>query len=277
MIYTKTDETLLKIDHVSLSFGETQVLRDVCATVANVTRPDCAQGQVICFLGPSGIGKSQLSRIIAGLTTPTAGEVLIPQDGTLQPVRKGLVGMVPQDYPLFEFTTVLQNILIAGRQAGLSSADSLSKASALLDRFELASYAAHYPRALSGGTRQRVAIIRQLMCSEHFLVMDEPFSGLDPTMKMAACELITQVSTQDELNTIIIVTHDICEGLSVADTVWLMGKEAGLPGARLVDEIDLAAMDLCWQRDIASNPRFQALVGDIKARFRTLNQPYWGR
>lgn len=266
-------ELLLSVDHVSLKFGDKLILRDVHAEIHDVVRPDCVTGQVICFLGPSGIGKTQLSRVIAGLQKPTEGTVRIGQ--ALTPVTAGMVGMVPQDYRLFRFATVLENFTIAGRQAGLSRDAAYAKAEPLMLDFELHKYLAYYPHQLSGGTRQRVAIVRQLLCSDHFLVMDEPFSGLDLIMKQRACEAITHVANKDELNTIIIVTHDVSDGMSVADTVWLMGQERNeqgqwLPGARLVEEYDLAAKNLCWRADIYKDPEFLNMVTTVKERFRTL-------
>lgn len=277
--YTKAS-TLLKIDHVALKFGERVIFNDINAQIDDIVRPDCVTGQVVCFLGPSGIGKTQLSRIIAGLQKPTAGGVYLdtgrrlpaPSNAQIMaPVHKGAVGMVPQNYPLFEFATVAENLAIAGKMAGLPPAHAKEKADQFLADFELGSHANDYPAALSGGTRQRVAIVRQLMCAEHFLVMDEPFSGLDPIMKAKACSVITQVANRDEANTIIVVTHDIAEGLSVADTVWLMGKDkvSGV-GATLVQQIDLAAEDLCWRPDIKQDPRFQKLVADVRGAFATL-------
>lgn len=264
--YTRT-KPLLRVDHVSLELGGKLILRDVCAEIDDIERADCVQGQVICFLGPSGIGKTQLSRIIAGLQSPTSGHVLLEND---QPVQKGMVGMVPQNYPLFEYDTVIGNLLIAGRQAKLNAEESAFKAAELLITFGLEPYRRMYPSQLSGGTRQRVAIIRQLMCSEHYLVMDEPFSGLDLIMKQRACELITQVANRDTLNTIIVVTHDVTEGMSVADTVWLMGREPDKQGARVVEQYDLATEGFCWQPDITTRPDFMKYVAHVKERFKTL-------
>lgn len=265
--YVKTD-ILLKIDHVSLTLGGRVILRDVDAQIQDIIRPDLITGQVICFLGPSGVGKSTLSRVIAGLQVPTAGRVMLEHD---VPVRRGMVGFVPQNYPLFRFETVMGNLLIAGRMGGLPDREVTKRAVALLHEFDLASYASYYPKALSGGTRQRVAIIRQLMADRHVVVMDEPFSGLDPNMKQRAAELVVKVANRDEKNIIIVVTHDVTQGLSVADTCWLMGREEGLPGARLVEQYDLAAQDLCWHPEMLQDSRFQQFVGDVKARFAQLS------
>lgn len=257
MTYEKK-ETLIDIKGVSLSFGSKVILKDVNATIKNIVRPDNIQGQVVCFLGPSGIGKTQLSRIIAGLQAPSSGHVLL--NGI--PTCKGNVGMVPQTYTLFEFATVQENLSIAVNQS-----NSKGDFKGLLDYFEMNDHLLKYPHQLSGGQRQRVSIIRQLLVGHKFIVMDEPFSGLDIKMKSKACELITKVANLDELHTIIIVTHDVTEGMSIADTVWLMGRDRNKEGAHIVAEYDLAAEGLCWQPDLFHNPDFQRKVIEVKEKF----------
>lgn len=263
-------ERLLTVDHVSLTIRGHIILRDVSAKIDDIERTAGVTGQVVCFLGPSGIGKTSLSRIIAGQDQPTAGRVTV-RNGV--PVACGMVGMVSQTYPLFEFLTVRQNLLVAGRQAHASKHAINSTLDTLVGEFDLKQYLELYPRQLSGGTRQRVAIARQLMCSEHYLVLDEPFSGLDVIMKQRTCEVIQRVANMNTLNTIIIVTHDVTEGMSIADTVWLMGREHGLPGARIVREYDLAANGLCWRPDLTHDPQFLQLVSEVKAGFVQLLEP----
>lgn len=265
--------TILSIENISLAFNGRQILRDVCATVSDIVRPDTVQGQVIGFLGPSGIGKTQLARVIAGLQKPTSGRVLVGKEQ--KEASKGLVGMVAQNYTLFPWSTVRGNLNIAGMQSGMAPSEFHEKRGQLLAEFELEKYLDMYPSQLSGGTRQRVAIIQQLICSSHFIIMDEPFSGLDLIMKARACELITKVANLDELNTIIVVTHDVTEAASISDTLWLMGRELDtsgnpLPGARMVECYDLAERDLCWHADIARRPEFLSFVSEVKDRFTRL-------
>src|SRR5689334_24285813 len=114
----KFEETLLKVTDVSVTLGKTQILRDLNLEVKNITRPGMTQGQVVGLLGPSGVGKTTLFRILAGLDEPDSGQVLV--DEAQKPVERGMVGVVAQNYPLFEHRRVLSNMMVAGRLAGLS-------------------------------------------------------------------------------------------------------------------------------------------------------------
>lgn len=254
-----------------MAYGSNLILRDVNATITKIERKDQPNGSVVCFLGPSGMGKTQLSRIIAGLQTPTSGHVQLRSG----PTGRGKVSMVPQTYPMFEYTTVAGNLIIAGHQGGLNKGEINAKASAYIDLFDLKEHVAKFPRDLSGGTRQRVAIARQLMCASNYIVMDEPFSGLDPISKAKAMEAITKLAQLDAYNTIILVTHDVTSGLIVADTVWMLGYEKDqngitVAGARIVSAFDLAALGFAWHPDLENDPAFLGFAREVKNRFNTL-------
>lgn len=254
--YYELLKTLLKVENVSLTLNGMPVLRDVNAEVKDVYRPEATTGQIIGLLGPSGIGKTRLFRILAGLDAPDSGRVLIGEDSV--PVQRGMVGVVAQNYPLFSHRTVLGNLQVAARR---------DRALEYLKRFGLENHAHHYPAQLSGGQRQRVAIAQQFLCSEHFLLMDEPFSGLDPLASAEVSRLIREVAHSDTLNTIVLVTHDINAALEVADTIWLMGRDRGVPGARIQHEYDLKDLGLAWRRDNTATQEFVELSREIRSRF----------
>ncbi len=260
-------ELLLSVERVSLQLGGVPILRDVNLEVRDLVRPGCTTGQVVGLLGPSGIGKTQLFRILAGLQPPTSGTVRLTAQGL--PVRPGAVGVVAQDYPLFEHRTIISNLEVAGRQGGRSAAEARQKGLELLTRFGLAHLAKAYPSRLSGGQRQRVAIAQQVLCSEHFLLMDEPFSGLDPNAVDDVCALITELASLDTLNTIILVTHDIGAAAAVADHLWLLGTEPTQAGATVVATWDLVERGVAFAPDVTATPAYRALVAEVRERFKT--------
>ena len=265
-------ETLLTLEDLSLSLGLRPILCELSAEVRNVTRPGCLQGQVVAVLGPSGVGKTQLLRLMAGLAHPDRGQVLVGPER--EPVTRGQVGVVAQTYPLFEHRTLLSNLLVAARQAGLTACEARERAEQMLERFGLATHAASYPATLSGGQRQRAAVAQQLMQPKRLLLMDEPFSGLDPVMCREMCRLINEVASKDERLTIIVVTHDIVAALAVADTLWLLGRvrdgSGTLRGARIVHSIDLKQRGLAWNPDVAHAAGFDETKREVETRFLTL-------
>jgi NitT/TauT family transport system ATP-binding protein len=271
-INTKNDytigETILKISNVNAGYGDKPILKDLNAEIHNIIRPGRTQGQVVGLLGPSGVGKTTLFKLLAGLKQPDSGEILA--DG--KPIQRGTVGVVAQQYPLFAHRTVGGNLIVAGQQAGLSRAESQKKAAEMLARFGIDDQAKKYPSQLSGGQRQRVAIAQQFMCSDHFLLMDEPFSGLDLIAIEKVSGFIREIAATDELKTIVIVTHDIDAAMTVCDTLWMMGRDyspAGekMPGARIQKIYDLAAAGLAWRDDISTDPDFLKMLAEIKTAF----------
>jgi ABC-type polar amino acid transport system ATPase subunit len=265
-------DVLLKLTNVSLAFDGKTILKDINVEVRDIVRPGMIQGQIIGVLGPSGIGKTQLSRIMTGLQPPTSGTITVGAKN--DPVRAGLVGYVPQNYPLLRHRTVLGNLIIAAKRAGSSEHEAKDKAMDYLKRFEMADKWDVYPAQLSGGQRQRIAIAQQLLCSEHYLILDEPTTGLDPIMKDRVCEFIKQVANISEENTMIVITHDIAAVMAIADTLWILGRvrdaEGNSQGAKIVETYDLIDRGIAWQSNAPSLPAFQDLVREVRAKFETL-------
>lgn len=275
-------ELLLRAEAVSQSFGSNHVLKEVSFEIYNTVEPGgtIPRGQVVALLGPSGVGKTQLFRCIAGLQIPTSGAIYI--NSNTEPVKAGEVGVVAQDYPLIETRTVMSNLhrafrIAERRQKAKKATDKEVDdfAKCYLERFGIEGVANHYPSQLSGGQRQRTAIVQQMMCSKHFLLMDEPFSGLDVIAKESAASLIADMASQNELNTVILTTHDIEMACAVADRVILLGRDRDdsgkkIPGARIKYEYDLKADDLCWIPEITTTPKFMTFVADMKKQFHDL-------
>jgi len=263
-------ETILKCTGVSLTLGKNVILRDLEVEIRDIYRPGHITGQIVGLLGPSGIGKTRLFRILSGIDRPDTGQVLLGPK--CEPVERGKVGVVAQNYPLFEHRTVAGNLELAARAAGLDRAKAREKAASYLQRFCLEDRADLYPCQLSGGQRQRVAIAQQFLCSEHFVLMDEPFSGLDLIAVEQVCKMIAEVANSDELNTVIVVTHDIPAAVTVADTIWLLGRDRDehghiVPGAKVKKIYNLAEMGLAWREGISETTEFIEVVREIRSMF----------
>lgn len=268
--------TILEAKDLHVSYNGVEVLRDLDFKIHDIHRPNKTQGQVNAILAPSGMGKSVAFRCIAGLNQPTSGTVHISMDGSgnMVPVKAGLVGVVAQDYPLFNHLTVWDNVMMAARLK-FDAKVSAEKTTSLLERFGLIDRRLNYPHQISGGQRQRVAIIQQMVCSGHLLLMDEPFSGLDILVKDQVQNLILDVASQNELNSLVITTHDIQSAISISDTILLLGRErdtAGniIPGAKVRYTYNLMEMGLAWHPNISELPAFSELEKEIKARFKEL-------
>jgi polar amino acid transport system ATP-binding protein/sulfate transport system ATP-binding protein len=273
MIEYKLNEILLEVQNVSLDYDGRAVLKNVNAKIHNITRPNDTTGQIVGFLGPSGVGKTQLFRIVAGLNKPTSGRVTI--NGLDRDVEVGEIGVVAQNYPLFEHRTVFSNLLLAAKKKEKDAKLAKDKVITYLQEFSLGDVHQLYPAQLSGGQRQRCATIQQVLCSEHFLLMDEPFSGLDLLMLEKTCALISKIANLNDLNTIVVVTHDVTAAVSIADHIWLMGRETGtdgkkIPGARIMKEYNLIERDLCYKPGITTSATLMDFVREVKNEFRSL-------
>jgi NitT/TauT family transport system ATP-binding protein len=208
------------VDHVSLKYqtseGETPALADVCLTVE--------KGEFISIVGPSGCGKSTLLSLIAGLFKPTAGQVYI--DGSPVHGTSSKIGyMLQQDY-LFEWRTISKNIMLGLEIQGKNKKEARQQVMHLLKRYGLWDFRQHYPHQLSGGMRQRVALIRTLAINPEILLLDEPFAALDYQTRLTIADEVSSILRREE-KTVILVTHDIAEAVSMSDRVVVMSKRPG--------------------------------------------------
>ena len=190
--------------NLSKEFNGHQILRDISFTLKD--------GEIMTIVGPSGAGKTTLLRIIAGLETKDAGEILI--DG--KPYDSGKVGVVFQDYNLFPNLNVLQNITLAPTLVlKKSKTEAEQDARLLLKRLQMSGREQQYPYELSGGQKQRVAIARALAMKPRILCYDEPTSALDPNLRKEVEKMI--LSLKKSGLTQLIITHDLNFAENVAD------------------------------------------------------------
>ena len=260
----KKEKLLLKASNISLRYDSRLILRDVNFEVHDVVRPGMVQGQVISLIGRSGIGKTQLFKILSGLIRPTTGTVTLGE--AQKPVVAGDVGIVPQNYILFKHRTIYNNLKIGlancGKKVGDKEAKDLIEGYA--KQFDLLDHLKKFPAQLSGGQRQRVSIIQQVLSGNKFILLDEPFSGLDPIVKDKVDELLMHVANLDEQNTLIIVSHDILNTLALSDTAFILACEPGKEGSTITDIVDLMEMGYAWHPGIKSDHTFLDLVLHIK-------------
>jgi NitT/TauT family transport system ATP-binding protein len=180
--------------------------------------------EFVSVIGPSGCGKSTLIRILAGLETPTSGEVRLDGERVEGPCKDR--GMVFQGYTLFPWLCVRDNVTFGPRMAGMSKAKANAKADAWLDVIGLRRFADHYPDQLSGGMKQRVAIARALANEPRILLMDEPFGALDAQTRAGMQSHLIKVWDSVDL-TILFITHDLDEAVYLSDRIVVLAAHPG--------------------------------------------------
>lgn len=258
-------QTILQVENLSVAYDGKLIIQDINFIERDTVRPDRQQGQVIAFLGRSGRGKSTLFRALTGLETPTTGQVLIPDlskepANGHQPAKKvaeGDVGFVNQKYTLFRHKTVLQTLLFAMRRSTLTAVEKKEKVLQDLSDWGLSQCKDQYPVFLSGGQRQRTAILEQLLSSGNYMVLDEPFSGLDVGNIQSVKKAFQWINASHEMHTIIFSTHDIELAVELADSIYVLGypkDEKGNLGSAgtLLRHFDLKTMGLAWQESITT-------------------------
>jgi len=248
----QTDQTILQVRHLSIIFPDgnsgLQALDDISFSVI--------AKQFVCVLGPSGCGKTTLLRLLAGLLSPTYGEVIFA-DSSLTTPRHG-VGMVFQKANLMPWRTVLGNILLPLEIQHIPRQEAMEKAQALVELVGLAGFEDSLPRDLSGGMAQRVAIARALIHEPDLLLLDEPFGSLDALTRERMGSELTRI-WQARRKTVIMVTHSISESLFLADRVLVLSPR---PGRLCLD----LTVDLPRPRveDIRYTPGFSTLARQVR-------------
>ncbi|CEO35040.1 ABC transporter ATP-binding protein [[Clostridium] sordellii] len=200
---------VLKVSNLSKTFytkdGELEVLKNINFTLD--------EGEILTFLGPSGSGKSTILNILTGLLTPSEGNFFI--DGT--------VGYMFQKDHLLEWRNVMDNVLIGLEIQNKKSSKYINFVEKLLKTYGLWDFRSMYPKELSGGMRQRVALIRTLAVNPDVLLLDEPFSALDYQTRILVSDDIYKIIKNENKSTIL-VTHDISEAISMSDKVAVLSK-----------------------------------------------------
>ena len=211
---------MLSVKNVSRTF----ISKDHSITALEGVNLEVRDEEFICILGPSGCGKTTLLRIIAGLDEPTGGEILLDGAGIEGPGQDR--GMVFQDYSLFPWRTVIDNIAFGPEMLGMNKKERYDSAREYLKLLDLEKFEKSYPYELSGGMRQRIAIVRALINNPKLLLMDEPFGALDAqTRNIMQTELLR--IWEKKHKTILFVTHSVDEAVYLADRVIVMSARPG--------------------------------------------------
>jgi NitT/TauT family transport system ATP-binding protein len=224
---------MIAFEHVSKSFDSLKVLNDLSFHIAS--------GQIMGVVGPSGVGKTTILKLITGILAPDEGAVR---------VADGVVGYVFQEPRLLPWRTALDNVAAPLRARGMGKAEAREKAVVWLARVDLAGFAHYHPAELSGGMAQRVSVARALSVEPALLLMDEPFSNLDATLKSSLMVTLRQI-LKERTTTAVYVTHDLTEALQLADRIVELMPDKSL---RELDLSDRAAVAREWLA------KFQPLV-----------------
>lgn len=206
---------LLEMINVSLTY---QTPNDEIVAIKNLSF-NCVEGEFISIIGPSGCGKTTVLSLIAGLMSPSSGKILI--DGEKICKKNNNLGYMLQKDHLFPWRTIEKNVYLPLEIEGKKNADNKRFANDLLSKYGLGDFRKNYPDQLSGGMRQRAALIRTLVINPKILLLDEPFSALDFQTRLSVCDDVYKI-IKAEGKTAILVTHDISEAISMSDKIIVL-------------------------------------------------------
>jgi len=231
---------MIRVRHLSKDFNANRVLDSIDLSVQ--------REEIVVVFGPSGCGKTTLLRLIAGFERPDGGEIDIngrsarASDWRLRPHQRGL-SMIFQDLALWPHMSVLENVLFGLKTGWRNRKQARAKALEALQWVSLGYHTERYPHQLSGGERQRLAIARALAPGHPYLLMDEPFSNLDPLLKEDMVALVQRLRAEKG-TTVLYVTHNLDEALTLADRILMMN------GGRVIGELGPEALHNMSQRSL---------------------------
>ena len=219
-------QKILCANNISKSYGDKEVLKDINLTLD--------EGELVCLLGVSGVRKTTLFNILSGLMKPDSGEVLLKGED-ITGVSGHISYMLQKDL-LLPHKIVLDNAALPLVISGMSKKEARDKAASYFERFGLSGTEKKYPVQLSGGMRQRVALLRTYLCGNSVALLDEPFSALDTLTRASVHEWYLKVMEEIKLSTLFI-THDIDEAILISDRICILkGQPAGITDEIVIDE-----------------------------------------
>lgn len=208
---------LLTVRNLSLIYhspdAETEAIKNVSF--------DVNREEFVALVGPSGCGKTTILSLVAGLMKPSSGEILF--NGAPISEKSNVTAFMPQRDQLFEWRSILRNVVLGLEISHKKTHETVGYARELLAKYGLAGFEKKHPSELSGGMRQRAALIRTLVTSPELLLLDEPFSALDFQTRLSVCDDVYHI-IRSEKKTVLFVTHDIGEAISMADRIIVLTK-----------------------------------------------------
>jgi NitT/TauT family transport system ATP-binding protein len=258
----KPASAIIEIDRVSQVFQTSArkdhlALSDISLTIE--------EGAFVSILGPSGCGKSTLLYIVGGFVSPTGGAAKMKGRAITGPGPDR--GPVFQEFALFPWKTVLGNVMYGPRQQGVRTAEAEAQSRALIEMVGLKGYENFYPKELSGGMKQRVALARTLAYHPEVLLMDEPFGALDAHTRTRLQNDLLNIWERDR-KTVLFVTHSVDEAVFLSDKVVMMSKSPG----RIREIIDINLPRPRRRSDLLLDPRYQKYVVDIERMFDEVDE-----
>jgi ABC-type nitrate/sulfonate/bicarbonate transport system ATPase subunit len=253
MQHYKEEDTILYVDKLTVGYDNKTIIKDITLTEKNIVREGYSStGQVIAFIGRSGRGKSTLFKALTGLIKPMSGQTLLKdmaktdsEDAKI--VSEGDIGFVDQKYTLFRHETIEQICMYALRKTKMTKEEKKVLINQYLVEWGLDEHRKKYSCELSGGQRQRTAIIEQMLTDKHFMILDEPFSGLDVGNIEKCKQSFERIKAANEYNTIIFSTHDIKLAIEMADSIYVLGFPEGVTDySTIVGHFDLKKLGLAW-------------------------------
>jgi ABC-type nitrate/sulfonate/bicarbonate transport system ATPase subunit len=246
---------MLVLDDISKTFESQRGERVVALAPVSLSIP---RGRFLTILGPSGCGKSTIFNIIAGLEMPTTGSVTLDDTPILG--MSGIVSYMLQKDLLLPWRSIIDNVILGMEIDRVPRAEAKARALPLLERYGLGGFEDRYPAELSGGMRQRAALLRTMLCDRDVILLDEPFAALDAQTRADMQEWLLDV-WDDFKKTVIFVTHDVDEGVYLSDEVVMM---SGRPG-RILERVPIELARPRKRAIITSRP-----FAEYKERFLAL-------
>jgi len=253
----KPAPAMIEIDHVSQVFKTSSRQDHLALSDISLTIED---GAFVSILGPSGCGKSTLLYIVGGFVQPTQGVAKVKGRAITGPGPDR--GPVFQEFALFPWKSVLGNVMYGPRQQGVKQADAEAQSRALIEMVGLKGFEDFYPKELSGGMKQRVALARTLAYHPEVLLMDEPFGALDAHTRTRLQNDLLNIWERDR-KTVLFVTHSVDEAVFLSDKVVMMSSSPG----RIRQVVDIDLLRPRRRTDLLLDPRYQKYVVDIDRMF----------